>query len=66
MPNMKTKKDIPPQVREFFAEIGRKNGTKLFQERGSEYFRKIAGMRKTHGRQKPPEPQKEAQPEPNL
>lgn len=46
------KKPIPNEVRTFFAEIGRKNGKKLFEERGSEYFSKIAGMRKLHGRQR--------------
>lgn len=48
----KTKLDLSPEVRSFFAEIGRKNGKKLYKERGSEYFKKIAAMRKTHGRQK--------------
>lgn len=42
--------DINPEVRKFFAEIGRKNGKKLFAERGSQYFKDIAGKRKRFGR----------------
>jgi hypothetical protein len=45
-------KNVPPEVSAFFREIGRKNGKKLLEERGPEYFRKIQSMRKTHGRQK--------------
>lgn len=44
-------KNVPPEVSAFFAELGRKNGKKLMEERGSDYFSKIASMRKTHGRQ---------------
>lgn len=47
-----SKRTLSPEVREFFAEIGRKNGKELFRKHGSEYFRRIAGMRKRHGRQK--------------
>ena len=50
-----SKRNISPEVRAFFAEIGRQNGKKLFKERGSEYFRNLAAKRKTHGRQKPKE-----------
>ncbi len=49
------KKNLPPAVQEWYAEIGRKNGKKLMEERGPEYFSRIASMRKKHGRQKPVE-----------
>ena len=45
-----SKMKLTPEVREFFAEIGRRNGEKLMQERGSEYFSKISKMRKRYGR----------------
>lgn len=48
----KTKRKVPPEVSAFFAEIGRENGKKLMEKHGPEYFSRIAGMRKTHGRQK--------------
>lgn len=51
MPFM-SKKTLSPEIREFFAEIGRKNGKALYAKHGSEYFKRIAGMRKTHGKQK--------------
>jgi hypothetical protein len=40
------KSNLPPEVYEFFKRIGHLNGTKLFKERGSEYFSKISKMRK--------------------
>lgn len=43
---------MSPEMKEYFRELGRIRGNKLKEERGSEYFRKIAAMRKTHGRQK--------------
>jgi len=43
---MEEKKELPEEVRAFFAAIGKKNGKKLMEERGPEYFRKIASMRK--------------------
>lgn len=43
---MNDKKEIPESVREYFAAIGKKNGDKLFKERGSEYFSRISAMRK--------------------
>lgn len=43
---------MTPELREYYRELGKKRGKKLFEERGPEYFRKIAAMRKTHGRQK--------------
>jgi len=43
---MDDKKEVPESVREYFAAIGKKNGDKLFKERGSEYFSRIAAMRK--------------------
>jgi hypothetical protein len=46
------KKPLDPAVKDFFAEIGHRNGTKLFNERGSQYFKDIAAKRKKHGRQK--------------
>lgn len=55
----KNKLDLNPEVRAFFAEIGRKNGKALYAKHGPEYFRRIAAMRKTHGRQKPKEEVKE-------
>lgn len=51
----KKSENVSPEVSAFFAEIGRKNGKKLFEERGSEYFKAIAAKRKIHGRQKPKE-----------
>jgi hypothetical protein len=47
----KTKKNLSPEVRAFFAEIGHRNGTKLKQERGSEYFRAIRAQRKNYPKQ---------------
>lgn len=46
------KKNVPAEVSAFFSPIGKANGKKLFQDRGSEYFSKISRMRKTFGRQK--------------
>lgn len=46
------KRNISPEVREYFRQIGRKRGLALKEKYGSEYFRRIASMRKTHGRQK--------------
>lgn len=46
------KKPVSPEVSAYFREIGRKRGLALKEKGGSEYFRKIASMRKTHGRQK--------------
>lgn len=54
---MKQKRPVPPEVSEFFAEIGRKNGKALFEKRGSEYFKQLAARRKIHGRQKPKPPE---------
>jgi hypothetical protein len=49
------KKELPEEVRAFFAELGRKSGEKL-KERSlrkygdsSEYFRRIAAKRKRFG-----------------
>jgi hypothetical protein len=46
-----SKKELSPEVRKFFQENGRKRGNALKEKHGSEYFRKISAMRKTHGRQ---------------
>lgn len=46
------KRKVPSEVSAFFAEIGRKNGKKLMEERGSEYFKNISKMRKRFGRRK--------------
>lgn len=57
-----TNKNVPPEVSAFFREIGVRNGKKLFEDRGSEYFSKISKMRKTFGRQvKPVNEEKEVQ-----
>lgn len=40
------KKEIPEEVRQFFADMGRKSGNKLLKERGPEYFRALAAKRK--------------------
>lgn len=45
------KKALPPEVRKYFQEIGRMRGNALKERYGSEYFRKIAAMRKTFGAQ---------------
>lgn len=47
------KKDISPEVRKYFQEIGRIQGNRLKEKYGSEYFKKISAMRKVHGRQMP-------------
>lgn len=53
-----TKSTKPKKViSEFFAEIGRRNGTKLREERGSEYFREIRKKRKTYPKLKKEEEQ---------
>lgn len=41
--------DLPEDVRKFFVEKGKKGGNKLLQDRGPEYFKKIAAMRKKKG-----------------
>jgi hypothetical protein len=46
------KKELDPAVRKFFEDIGRKNGNALKARHGSEYFRRISAMRRTHGRQR--------------
>ena len=52
-------KNTPPEVSAFFHDIGKRNGKKLFEERGSKYFSNISKMRKTFGRQKKNENQEE-------
>lgn len=49
---MATKRNISPEVRAYFQEIGRKRGNALKEKHGSAYFSRIAKMRKTYGRQK--------------
>lgn len=46
------KKDLSPEVREFFRENGRKRGLALKAKYGNDYFKKIAAKRKTFGAQK--------------
>jgi hypothetical protein len=51
--------DISPElkkevVREFFQQNAKKNGDKLYAERGSEYFKAMSARRVRHGRQKLP------------
>lgn len=45
-------KPISPELSEYFSNLGKKGGQKLFQERGREYYQKIAAMRKKPGRKK--------------
>lgn len=40
------KKELPKEVKQFFADMGRKGGKKLFEERGSQYFKDLAAKRK--------------------
>lgn len=54
--NQGVKKKIPKEVSKFFAEIGRRNGRKLMEKYGSDYFRNIARKRRTFGRQRKPQP----------
>lgn len=44
------KKQITPEVREYFREIGRKRGNALKAKFGSDYFKQIAAKRKSFGR----------------
>lgn len=44
------KKQITPEVREYFREIGRKRGNALKEKYGSDYFKQIAAKRKSFGR----------------
>lgn len=44
------KRNLSPEVREYFQEIGRKRGNQLKEKYGSDYFRQIAAKRKTFGR----------------
>lgn len=44
------KMKLTPEVRAYFAEIGRRNGLKLREKYGSDYFKKISRMRKRFGR----------------
>jgi len=50
---MSDKKPLNPEVRKYFQEIGRIRGNQLKEKYGSDYFKKIASMRKLHGREKP-------------
>lgn len=45
-------KNLSPEVQKYFRDIGKKRGEALKAKYGSDYFKKIAAMRKTHGRQK--------------
>lgn len=45
-----TKRQITPQIREYFQEIGRKRGNALKAKYGSDYFKNMASKRKTFGR----------------
>lgn len=45
-----TKREITPEVREYFREIGRKRGNALKAKYGSDYFKQIAAKRKSFGR----------------
>lgn len=44
------KREITPEVREYFREIGRKRGNALKEKFGSDYFKQIAAKRKSFGR----------------
>jgi hypothetical protein len=46
------KKNLDPAVLAFFQDIGHKSGSKLRDERGSEYFSRISRLRKHPGRKK--------------
>lgn len=48
------KKQITPEVREYFREIGRKRGLALKEKYGSDYFKQIAAKRKSFGRKPTP------------
>lgn len=45
-----SKREITPEVREYFREIGRKRGNALKEKYGSDYFKQIAAKRKSFGR----------------
>ena len=45
-----TKKELSPEVREYFREMGRKRGNALKEKYGSDYFRDLASKRKSFGR----------------
>lgn len=45
-----SKKDLSPEVREYFRKIGKERGLALKEKYGSDYFRRIAAKRKTFGR----------------
>lgn len=53
------KKEVPEEVKKYFAELGHKNGVKLRETRGREYFVNLASKRKRFGRL----PKKTIQPE---
>lgn len=44
------KKNLSPEVREYFQRIGRERGNALKAKYGSNYFREIAAKRKTFGK----------------
>lgn len=44
------KRELTPEVREYFREIGRKRGNALKAKYGSDYFKQIAAKRKSFGR----------------
>lgn len=46
------KKQLTPEVKKFFAEIGHRNGTALLEKHGPDYFKRISAMRKVHGPKK--------------
>lgn len=55
-------KQVPPEVRKWFSDIGKKSGNKIKDEvasgkRPADYYSRISKMRKTHGRQKTEAPQ---------
>ena len=50
MTDKEDKIPMSEEIRKYFAEMGRRSGNKLYKERGSEYFRKIAAKRKRFGR----------------
>lgn len=45
-----SKRNLSPEVREYFQKIGRERGLALKEKYGSDYFRNIAAKRKTFGR----------------
>lgn len=47
---MNNKMPLTPEVRAYFAELGRRSAEKIKAKYGNEYYKKLSAMRKNPGR----------------